>query len=112
LSKPERGNADQLGPMVDLMERRIRHHLGRARAAVLSGPVRTQTAIAPRIRDLGDVLTKVHAERKIALTIEISDDVAVACDLQDFDEMAGNLMENAFKWARGRIVVRAMAEQG
>ncbi len=112
LSNPERGNADQLGPMVDLMERRIRHHLGRARAAVLSGPVRTQTAIAPRIRDLGDVLTKVHAERKIALTIEISDEVAVACELQDFDEMAGNLMENAFKWARSRIVVRAMAEQG
>ena len=111
LSKPERGNADQLGPMVDLMERRIRHHLGRARAAVLSGPVRTQTAIAARIRDLGDVLTKVHAERGIELTIEISDNVAVACEQQDFDEMAGNLMENAFKWTRSRIVIRAMQDR-
>src|SRR6185369_2754390 len=110
LSKPERGNADQLGPMVDLMERRIRHHLGRARAAVLSGPVRTQTMIAPRIRDLGDVLTKVHAERKIALTIAISDDVVVACEPQDFDEMAGNLMENAFKWASGEVAIRAMPD--
>jgi signal transduction histidine kinase len=112
LSSPASRNADQLGPIVDLMERRIRHHLGRARAAVLSGPVRTRTVIAPRIRDLAGVLTKVHADRAIALTIEIADDVSVACEQQDFDEMAGNLMENAFKWARGKIVVRAMPDQG
>ena len=31
-----------------------------------------QTVIAPRIRDLGDVLAKVHAERNIALTIAIT----------------------------------------
>jgi signal transduction histidine kinase len=112
LSNPERSGNNQLGPVVDLMERRIRHHLGRARAAVLSGPVRTQTVIAPRIRDLGDVLGKVHAERGIALTIAIADDVTVACEQQDFDEMAGNLMENAFKWAHGRIAIRAMPDQG
>ena len=63
-----------------LMERRIRHHLGRARAAALSGPVRTRTLIAPRIDDLGDVLAKVHAERKIALSIDVSRDLAVACE--------------------------------
>jgi signal transduction histidine kinase len=110
LSNPDRTQPDQLVSMVDLMERRIRHHLGRARAAVLSGPVRTQTVIAPRIRDLGDVLTKVHAERSVALTIAIPDDLAVGCEPQDFDEMAGNLMENAFKWAEGRVAVRAMPD--
>ena len=110
LSNPDRSKPEQLVPMVDLMERRIRHHLGRARAAVLSGPVRTQTVIAPRIRDLGDVLAKVHAERNIALTIAIPDDLAVACEPQDFDEMAGNLMENAFKWASGQVAIRAMPD--
>jgi signal transduction histidine kinase len=110
LSNPDRTHTDQLVPMVDLMERRIRHHLGRARAAVLNGPVRTQTAIAPRIRDLGDVLSKVHAERAIELMIEIPDDVVVACEPQDFDEMAGNLMENAFKWTNRRIAIRAMPD--
>ncbi|MET0676534.1 MAG: HAMP domain-containing sensor histidine kinase [Bradyrhizobium sp.] len=110
LSNPDVTRADQLVPMVDQMERRIRHHLGRARAAVLSGPVRTRTVIAPRIRDLGDVLTKVHAERNIALTVTISDDVVLACEPQDFDEMAGNLMENAFKWASRRVDIRAMPD--
>ena len=100
-------NPDQLAPMVDLMERRIRHHLGRARVAALGGPARALTLIAPRVRDLGEVLGKVHAEREIRLAIDIAADIAVACEPQDFDEMAGNLMENAFKWARGSIVVRA-----
>jgi signal transduction histidine kinase len=103
-------NAEQLAPVVDLMERRIRHHLGRARVAALGGPARALTLIAPRIRDLGEVLGKVHAERKIRLTVDIAADIAVACEPQDFDEMAGNLMENAFKWARSRIVVRAGAD--
>jgi signal transduction histidine kinase len=108
LSGPGHGNS-QLAPVVDLMERRIRHHLARARVAALGGPARVLTLIAPRVRDLGDVLGKVHAEREIRLTVDIAADVAVACEPQDFDEMAGNLMENAFKWARGRIVVRADA---
>ena len=109
LSSSGSRNAEHLAPVVDLMERRIRHHLGRARVAALGGPARALTLIAPRVRDLGDVLGKVHAERQIQLTVDIAADIAVACEPQDFDEMAGNLMENAFKWARGRIVVRANA---
>lgn len=103
-------SAEQLAPVIDLMERRIRHHLGRARVAALGGPARAVTLIAPRIRDLGEVLGKVHAEREIRLTVDIAADIAVACEPQDFDEMAGNLMENAFKWSRATIVVRASAD--
>lgn len=107
----ERGrDTATLPPLVHLMERRIRHHLGRARAAVLSGPVRAQTSIAPRLRDLGEVLEKIHADRAVALTLAVPDDLAVACEAQDFDEMVGNLMENAFKWAKGRVWVTARTD--
>ena len=92
------------------MERRIRHHLGRARAAALSGPVRARTVIAPRIADLGTVLGKVNADRAIALTIDVPGDLAVACESQDFDEMAGNLLENAFRWARGAVAISARSD--
>jgi signal transduction histidine kinase len=112
LSAPPGRNTDELHPLVNLMERRIRHHLGRARAAVLSGPVRTQTVIAPRIKDLGEAMEKIHAEKAVELSVEIADDIAVACEQQDFDEMAGNLLENAFKWSCGRISVRARADDG
>ena len=110
---PHAGRSQELHDLVDLMERRIRHHLGRARAAALSGPVRAQTAIAPRIADLCAVLGKVHADkRSIAVAIDVPPTLAVACEQQDFDEMAGNLLENAFTWTRSTLDIRADAEPG
>ena len=99
-----------LDPLIHLMERRIRHHLGRARAAVLSGPVRSRTVMRPDIDDLGGVLAKIHADKPIVLNIDVDTELAVACEQQDFDEMAGNLLENAFKWSRSRITIRAKAD--
>jgi signal transduction histidine kinase len=93
--------------LVGQMERRIRHHLGRARTAALNGPVRVQTQVGPRLQDLADVLGKIHSERSIAFSMDAPGDFVTACEPQDFDEMAGNLLENAFKWARTRVSVRA-----
>jgi signal transduction histidine kinase len=94
--------------LVAQMERRIRHHLGRARMAALNGPVRTRTEIAPRLQDLGDVLGKIHSDRSIAFFKEVPLDLAAACEPQDFDEMAGNLLDNAFIWARSTVKVSAL----
>lgn len=103
----ERQRAPELVEIVDLMERRIRHHLGRARSAALGGPTRAQTAVAGRLEGLGQVLAKVHGERRIVLTIDVPPTLAVACEQQDFDEIAGNLLENAYKWARAAVAVQA-----
>ena len=94
------------------MERRIPHHLGRARAAVLSGPTRAQTMVAPHIEDVGIALSKIYADKKIALTQNVPRDLAVACEQQDFDEMAGNLLENAFRWAKSKVAVHAQQDDG
>lgn len=96
-----------LQPLVAQMERRIRHHLGRARMAALAGPVRMQTQIAPRLQDLGEVLGKIHSDRSVAFSLAVPADLTVACEPQDFDEMAGNLLDNAFMWARTSVSVHA-----
>jgi signal transduction histidine kinase len=102
----------ELHSLVVLMERRIRHHLGRARAAALSGPTRAQTLITPRIDDVGNALGKIHADKRIALAQNVPRDLAVACEQQDFDGMAGNLLENAFRWARNKVEVHAHHDDG
>jgi signal transduction histidine kinase len=96
-----------LRQLVAQMERRIRHHLGRARMAALNGPVRARTELAPRLRDLGDVLGKIHSDRSMAFVLDVPADLAAACEPQDFDEMAGNLLDNAFMWARSSVKVSA-----
>jgi signal transduction histidine kinase len=107
LSERGRDGASDLHSLVVLMERRIRHHLGRARAAALSGSTRAQTLIAPHIDDVGNALGKIYADKKIAFAQDVPRDLAVACEQQDFDEMAGNLLENAFRWARNKVEIHA-----
>ena len=101
---------DALRALVGLIERRIRHHLGRARAAALDGPVRSQTILAPRLRDLVDVMLKLHADKGLSLILDCPAGLAIACEPQDVDEIFGNLLENAFKWARAEIRCGAEAE--
>lgn len=111
LSLPREGDRSrEWRDLVDVMERRIRHHLGRARAAALNGPTRARTPVKERIADLLTVLSKVHADKDLAVDLVVADGLSVACEQQDFDEMVGNLLENAFKWGRRRIVVTGRSE--
>jgi signal transduction histidine kinase len=98
-----------LGKMVEQIDRRVRHHLGRARAASPGGLARGRTLVAPAVADLIDVLRRIHAERAIDASFAIAPDLAVAIDPQDLDEMMGNLLDNAWRHARSRIRVVATA---
>ena len=109
LQKQTPGSEDLHG-LVVLMDRRIRHHLGRARSAALGGPVRTRTAIAPRVADLALVLGKVNADKAIDFANHIPAGLAVACEQQDVDEMLGNVLENAFSWCRSKVAVGSREE--
>jgi signal transduction histidine kinase len=112
LSDRGRDATGDLHSLVLLMERRIRHHLGRARAAALSGTARAQTLIAPHIDDVGGALDKIYADKRIALEQNVPRDLAVACEQQDFDEMVGNLLDNAFRWARNKVTTHAQHDDG
>ncbi len=98
-------SSEDLHDLVVLMDRRIRHHLGRARSAALGGPLRARTAIASRADDLALVLGKVNAHKEVAFVNDIPPGLAVACEPQDVDEMLGNVLENAFVWCRGRVAL-------
>ena len=101
------GDKDSLHSLVTVMERRIRHHLGRARSAATSGPVRARTVVASRARDLVLVLAKVNAEKPITIIDELPADLVVACEPQDVDEMLGNILENAFRWSHTKVAIGA-----
>jgi signal transduction histidine kinase len=89
------------------MDRRIRHHLSRARLAALGGPKRARTFLAPRVADLIAAFGKLYADKSLAYEVRIASDIAVACEAQDLDELLGNLLDNASKWARQRVIVAA-----
>ena len=89
--------------LASLVERRIRHHLGRARAAALEGPARSRTPLAARLADLGDALARIHAAKAVTFSLACPPQAAVACEPQDVDEIFGNLLDNAFKYTRSSV---------
>lgn len=96
-----------LGEMVAQIDRRVRHHLGRARAAAPGGAQRARTLLAPAIADLIAVMQRIHVERPVDATVAIASDLAVAVDSQDLDEMLGNLLDNAWRHTRSAIRIGA-----
>lgn len=104
-------NADNdVRDMVDQIDRRIRHHLGRARADAAGSGARVQTALAPAIIDIVAVLRRIHAERPLRIEIAVADETTVAIDPQDLDEMIGNLLDNAWRHASTAIALTAVTE--
>jgi signal transduction histidine kinase len=95
----------RLLPLVTQMDRRIRHHLTRARAAAQGGAERARSLLAPRIADHVAAFAKLYADKRLEFTIVVATDAAVACEAQDLDEMLGNLLDNASKWGRQKILV-------
>lgn len=51
--------------------------------------------------------SRLYASRSITVELCVDKALTVAVDGRDFDEMAGNLIENAYKWAGTRIVISA-----
>lgn len=96
-----------LGAQIDRIDQAVRHHLGRARAATPGAAMRTATLLAPVVADLADALARIHAERAITADVAIDPALAVAVDRQDLDELVGNLLDNAWRWAATRIAVGA-----
>ena len=57
-------------------------------------------------------LQRLHADRGLAIDVEVPADLVVRCERVDLDEMLGNLIDNACKWARSRVVVSSTHVDG
>lgn len=94
----------------DAMQERIGHHLARARTAATAGVLGQRAEIAPVLDGLRRALEKMYADKALAIEIAGTDadaapDLAFSGDSHDLEEMLGNLMENACKWAESRVRV-------
>lgn len=87
----------------DVMRSQVAHHLERARIAARQTIVGTVTDVAPVIEALGRTMEKIH--RGIDIEITAAPQAKFRGERQDLEEMTGNLVDNACKWARSRVVV-------
>ncbi|KQT57315.1 MULTISPECIES: sensor histidine kinase [unclassified Aureimonas] len=99
-----------LNGSIELMDRRIRHHLRRARAAALDGHARYRTDLAAHAEDLGAVIERLSAGRGLSVSIAVPSGLLVAVEPEDLDEMLGNLLDNASRFAVSSVRLTALRE--
>lgn len=97
---------------VSTMRRQVDHYLARARAAGALDVLGNRTAVRPVIDDLARVLARIHGERGITIEVDVPYSLAFRGERQDLEEMAGNLIDNACKWAHARVTVAAHRNSG
>jgi signal transduction histidine kinase len=101
---------ERIAAQVSRMSGVIDHHLARA-AAVGAQAIAARTPLAPVAAELRAMLQRVHAGRELEIEVAVADDLIFAGERQDLEEMLGNLIDNACKWAASRVTVRAVADR-
>jgi signal transduction histidine kinase len=105
--------AEKVREQAGIMREQVNYHLERARAAARSSVIGTVTDVQPVVDGLIRTFDKIYRDRAVIFTAEVPHGLRFRGERQDFEEMAGNLIDNAGKWAAERVAVTvAPARQG
>lgn len=111
----ERGEteiADELAHLAGVMQAHVNHELARSRIVGNAGMRQSNADLGLSIARLVRTLKRTPQGEALTWQISIPDGIFVAIDPQDLSELLGNLMENASKWSRTTVSVRAIRNSG
>jgi signal transduction histidine kinase len=109
-----RGNdplAHKVLEQTDIMRDQVARQLERARLAARSAVVSTLIDVPPVVTALARTMEKLHRERDIAIDVDVPAHASFRGEQQDLEEMVGNLVDNACKWAQSRVAIEVIAER-
>lgn len=98
---------DDLPATVATQVARIRAAVDRHLAAGTPGPLQARTGVAPVVQALAGLLYQVHRGKALAIRAEVPAALTVRCTTEDLEEMLGNVLDNACRWARHTVTVSA-----
>jgi signal transduction histidine kinase len=102
--------AQKVLEQADIMRDQVTRHLERARLAARLTVVGDVTEVPPVVSALARTMEKIYHDRGIAIDVEAPTPVRFKGEQPDLEEMVGNLVDNACKWARSRVSIEVMAE--
>jgi signal transduction histidine kinase len=97
---------------VERMRRQIDYHLAQARAAASGATIGATCPVAASAEGLARTLDRLYADRDVKIDLSVPASHRVRVQREDLDEMLGNLLDNACKWARSRVRIESLEEGG
>jgi signal transduction histidine kinase len=111
--KGELAAADAIELEIETMNAHVARALAAARAVGPRKAVGTRTPLEPLVQRLVGVMKRLPRGEELAWTTSISPpDIDAPIDHRDLDDMFGNLLDNARKWAKSRVLVSASSNDG
>ncbi|MBS0334241.1 MAG: sensor histidine kinase [Proteobacteria bacterium] len=103
--------AEVVTRQADAMQKQVDHHLRRARAAARTSGQGERTSVAEVLDELARTLGRIFRDKGVEIDWDVDEELFFLGERQDLLEIAGNAIENACKFGRSRVRVRA-AEAG
>jgi signal transduction histidine kinase len=103
--------AEKVTEQAALMRQQVNHYLDRARIAARSNVIGAVAEVEPVIARLVRAMTRIHEDRGLDLSADVPDGLRFKGEQQDLEEIVGNLLDNACKWAKSRVTVSATIER-
>ncbi len=102
--------AAKVAEQAAVMRDQVSYYLNRARAAVRARTLGGAAEVVPAVEALVRTFEKIYAERAIGFSVSVTGTVRFQGERQDFEEMVGNLVDNAGKWARHAVAISVAQE--
>lgn len=96
---------EAIAQQVSKMRRQIDYHLAQARAVASGASPGARASVAACAESLARTLERLYVERGLAIDLDVAPDHVVRAAREDLDEMVGNLLDNACKWAKSRVTL-------
>src|SRR6476660_8642664 len=109
-----RGNepfAQKVLEQADIMRDQVARHLERARLAARLTAVGSVAEVAPVVTSLARTIEKIHRYKNLIIDVHADDKAQFHGERPDLEEMMGNLVDNACKWASSRVAIEVVRER-
>lgn len=103
--------ADKVTEQAELMRTQVNHYLERARIAARAKVIGAATEVEPVVDGIVRAMARIHEDRNLDIGAEVAAGTLFRGEKQDLEEIVGNLVDNACKWARTEVAVTVTVSQ-
>lgn len=103
---------DLVERQIEVMQSHVEHHLRRAQLLGRARVIGKSASLDKAIREVSNAIEGIFQEKNLKISFDLTVNLKFAGLKQDLDELLGNLLDNAAKWAKSSIHIKTTITQG
>lgn len=97
--------AEKVTEQAEVMRQQVSAYLDRARIAARWKVIGAVTEVEPVVAMFVGAMKKIHQDRELRIVSDVAREARFRGERQDLDDILGNLVDNACKWAKSEVKI-------